>query len=220
MEIAEFCDKYPKLMHMANADAFASIREHGLLSTQAITELADIDEEDRRAILYSVRKTPTPAGKFLIRDQRPMNGKLKYVLDSDISTEQWLGLLNSKVFFWPRKKQPGLDDRLARFLKVYRQQPQLVLEFDSHRFMKQFAKDVSLSHINSGAIRDVRAKRGWKTFIPLAEYQWSYSNEVAEVIVPLRADNIIHCLERASILKPNGIETVLLSRGDNEDGHL
>jgi hypothetical protein len=81
MTIVEFCGEYPKLMHMAQPDSWASICRHGLLSTRVIADRLGLVPEERFALLSERRKTSKSYPGFTVRDQRPMDAKLAGCLD-------------------------------------------------------------------------------------------------------------------------------------------
>jgi hypothetical protein len=213
MQIEDFCERYPKLMHMAHADAWASICQLGLMSTQKIVEHLKLSPTDCERILAIHRAKPETFGQFVIRDQKPMSvAMLEKCLYSDTTPTHWLTLLNSKVFFWPRARRVSHGDRLLRFLETYRGQPQLVLELNSVRFMNTYADRTSVCHINSGATRSICHKRGHRSFVPLAQYEWSRSNQIAEVTVPHQVANVQQFADHASIIHPDGRETHIFQR--------
>lgn len=196
---------------MASADAWESICALGLLSTEEITKHLKLPEAERGAILSQHRQVSSRHGTFTIRDQRPIDAKLARVLDDGTTPREWFELLNSKVFLWTRKSKVGDKDRLFRFLRTYSDQ-QLVLEFDSFRFLHAYASQISLCHINSGATRSIDHKRGRYSFVPFAEYEWSTSNEVAEVTVPKKVSCVRAFLNRASLFRGRNEIAVLFER--------
>ena len=147
--------------HLVDIVNWPSIQRHGLLSTQDLLELADVDKEEQRRIHQQQRATPLilPNGS-IVRDQKPMPpGALERCL-RDMTPSQWYALLNSKVFFW-------FDiERLNRMRKVYNHLPQIVMIIDAQRLLARYAECASLSPINTGNARRQPALRGPSTFVP------------------------------------------------------
>ncbi len=124
--------KYPRLYHMAEMDSLESIFRYGLLGTEALLDLFEVQSEERAAILtrrrgQSVDIQHPEYGKAVIRDQKPLiQSKLEKSL-IDCSFQEWLRMLNSRVFFW-------LCERRLRTLMCaseYRAKSHLVLELDT-----------------------------------------------------------------------------------------
>ena len=221
MEIEDFCHRYPKLMHAASPDAWPSIQKHGLLSTKTIASCVGLSEAECEKLCVTHRKFSIPLNGFTIRDQKPMNmAMLERCLCDDTTPPEWLALLNSKVFFWPRKRQVTKSDRLNRFIAKYTDEPLLVMEFSSFRLLSELAKDVSLCHLNTGATRSVAHKRGKSSFIAFHEYLWSPTNEVAEVTVPDRVTDVHRFLDRVSLMDSERDTVVLLERKSADASHI
>src|SRR5262245_47046098 len=110
----EFLLFYPRLYHMAETDAWPSIRRLGLLSASALVDLFDVPAH-RRIRLISQRRERSESlehpvyGTAILRDQAPMSeAKLRACL-TDLEPSQWYELLNRRVFLWPSlEKLTGL----------------------------------------------------------------------------------------------------------------
>ncbi len=220
MDISTFCARYPSLMHMADAGAWSSICEHGILSTEAIADHLRLGTHDRVALLSVHRKLPVRFSGITVRDQRPINVMLAGVLDDGTTQTQWLELLNSKVFLWTRRDYITKNDRLNRFLSTYSEHPQLVLEFNSRRFLNRYASTATLCHINSGATRSVNHRRGRYSFVPFADYEWSPQNEVAEVSVHNKIEGILDLLDSASVVHAGKEESIVFRRDEEVSKQL
>ena len=177
--------RHPVLFHMADARNWTSIERFGLLSTSSLLDRYELVGAGRAAIESSHRPGTVaiddPAlGPAYIRDQRPLNPDVLPTCLIDMTPADWLFALNARAFFWPTR------DRLDRMLRAYLDREQAVFEVDTARFLARHADRVELSHINSGfaAAAYKPAPRGSMTFRPLAEYEYSARNEVAEVTVP------------------------------------
>src|SRR5713226_959263 len=102
---AQLSNLFPHLYHMAHRDSWGGIQRHGLLSTAALLDLFGVSSAKRLLILTRQRTESVPIehqkyGKAVIRDQKPLiRAKLEPSLDN-CSFQQWLEMLNSRVFFW------------------------------------------------------------------------------------------------------------------------
>ena len=147
--------------HLADAANWPSIQRHGLLSTQALLELAGLDQEERSRLNQQHRLSQfvLPNGA-IIRDQKPMPPTTLARCLHGITPPQWYALLNSKVFFW-------FDiERLNRMRKASAPSPQIVMIIDTQRLLARYAECASLSPINTGNARRQPALRGPSTFVP------------------------------------------------------
>ncbi|MBA2678485.1 MAG: DUF4433 domain-containing protein [Ktedonobacteraceae bacterium] len=149
------------IYHLTHADNLPSIQRHGLLSAQALLDLAGADKEEQQRINQHQRPTSLalPNGT-LLNDQKPMPSSALERCLHGMTPAQWYTLLNSKVFFW-------FDiERLNRLRKVLLTTPQIVLIVDTQRLLARYSDSVSLSPINTGNARRQPALRGLSTFVP------------------------------------------------------
>src|SRR5438552_4265475 len=143
---------YPRLFHVAHADAWPSIERNGLLSTSALMDLFEVQPAARRDIERrrrpgSVTISHPVHGTANIRDQKPLVEKRLVESLVGMTAEEWYEFLNHHVFLWPTEK------RVMTMLRAraYREQSQLVLTIDTKALLDRSASDVLLSRINSGA---------------------------------------------------------------------
>ena len=166
----EFTDRFPRLFHMAEAEAWPSIQRHGLLSTAALLDLYEIRGPARERIERRRRGDFLPVehpvhGRALIRDQKPLTDEtLAPVLRDGLTPSDWYALLNARVFFWVE------EERLRKLLHTYRHRRNVVLVFDTARVLADHAGRITLSPINSGYSRRYAQPRGRETFRRLADY--------------------------------------------------
>lgn len=200
MTVEELCQTYPRLYHMAEAAAWPSIQQHGLLSTSALLDLYEVPEPGRSVIEATQRPDFVPVahprlGTALVRDQRPMSdaGLLRAL--TDMTPTAWYKLLNSKVFFWVN------EDRLTKLVGTYRHRDNVVLVLDTARVMQRHAAATTLCPINSGFTRRFPQPRGSTTFRPIADYpfgEWvkkrGTKDAIAECAVTNRVDDIAGAL--------------------------
>ncbi|GAC1475472.1 MAG: hypothetical protein PVS3B1_26920 [Ktedonobacteraceae bacterium] len=154
-----------RMYHLADVANWPSIQRHGLLSAQALLELAGIEKVEQLHITQQQRQAQLvlPNGAT-IRDQKPMPPTALERCLLAATPAQWYTLLNSKVFFW-------FDiERLNRMRKVYSLLPQVVLVVDTERLLARHAARVTLSPINTGNARRHPALRSPHTFVPYATW--------------------------------------------------
>ncbi len=168
---ADFCARFPRLFHMAEAAALPLIQKHGLLSTQALLDLFEVQGELRETIERRQRPDFTTIehpvhGRALIRDQHPLSdATLAPVLQDDLAPADWYAILNARVFFW-------VDEaRLDKLLAAYRRRQNIVLVLDTARVVADCADKITLSPINSGFSLRYAQPRGRGTFQRLSDFQ-------------------------------------------------
>src|SRR4051812_18981479 len=159
---------------MAELGSQPSILKYGLLSTEALLDLFEIQGPQRDALLRQHRSesatiTHPEHGTAIVRDQKPMNSTTLGKCLTDMTPEEWYEHLNKRVFFWVS------EDRLERMLAAgaYRDREHTVLELDTGGLLAAYLDNVKLSPMNSGATFPMGATpRGSRTFLSLAEYPW------------------------------------------------
>ncbi len=173
------------LYHLTQIENWPSVERYGLLSTQALLDLAGLHgvERDRVGHQHRAERVVLPNG-VVISDQKPMPPKALKPCLHDVTPDQWYALLNSKVFFW-------LDiERLSRLRRVYRAQPQIVMSIDTERLVARHAECVTLTPINTGNARRQPAQRGPSTFVPYKawlESGWTSETEALHTRPRLRS---------------------------------
>lgn len=187
----QFALYYPRLYHMAEAGVWPSIQRHGLLSTVALLDLFEINDDRRRAILSehrpeSVTITHPVHGSAVIRDQKPMRESALRKCLRGMTPQQWYEMLNERVFFWvtPARVQTLLNAR------AYRNREHTVITLDTAGLVAKYASRMFFSPINSGSTIYNPQERGRETFRALQTYPFEErsrlrgrNNAVAEVAV-------------------------------------
>ena len=185
MRQGKFISAHPRLYHMATAQAMPSIERFGLLSTDAILNLCEVEATVAERLRSSRRPQMTKLvhpenGVFYLRDQKPLrDAALEQCLDG-MTVPEWYRSLNSRVFMWASK------DRVETLMraKAYRTEDQLVLTVDTARFVARYFTQIFVTTLNSGATLYTPLRRGLQTFVPLADF--SQAKPIVEVTV-LRA---------------------------------
>lgn len=167
-------EMYPRLYHMAEAGSWESIRKNGLLSTSGLLDLFEVsglrrEELELRRRSASVVIEHPAHGRAVVRDQLPIReSQLASVLE-DMAVDEWLRMLNSRVFFWVT------EERLIRLLgaRAYRARAHDVLVVDTAALVDVHRDRIDLSPINSGATLFNAPRRGRGTFLSIEEYPLS-----------------------------------------------
>lgn len=171
MKASEIAENYPLLYHMAEAGSWDSISRHGLLSTRSLIDLFEVDGAARDAILRhrrpaSVRLEHPVHGEAVVRDQIPLSESRLAACLTDMTLEEWLDALNSRVFFW--LDEGHLETLLGA--RAYRDAEHDVVTVDTSLLLDRYAERVTLSPINSGATLYTPPRRGRNTFLSIADY--------------------------------------------------
>jgi hypothetical protein len=170
---ADLVRLYPTLFHTAVDGSWPSIREHGLLSTEGLLDRWEVAEQTRRELLTTVRAESTVIehpvhGIAVVRDQGPLHPPSLQAALIDLTVEQWLQLLNERVFLFLQRSQ--VDALVGA--RQYRDHPNLVISVDTASLVAAYESRVELCRINSGfAQRHNHTSRGSATFLPIAEYE-------------------------------------------------
>jgi len=209
-ELEELLVDCPTLFHMAESGSWASIREHGLLSTSALLDALEITGEDRYRLEgqhrpESVAVNHPKFGRAVIRDQKPMDDAgLRRCLQDGLTVEEWYRLLNGRVFFWLT------EARLLRLLgaKAYRELEHDVLEIDSRSLVREYRGSITLCPINSGCTKPMAAPRGKDTFRRIDEYPYGHwkgrrprGERVVELAVIGAVPNVSRHVRRVTAMK-------------------
>jgi hypothetical protein len=210
MEPDELIEHYPLLYHMAADGGWESIARHGLLSTSALLDLFEITGQRRTELESRHRPESVPIdhpryGRAWVRDQKPMDDAgLLRALQDGLTPEHWYRMLNQRVFFWLR------PERLFRLLnaRAYRLQAHTVLTVDTAAVVREHAREITLSPINSGATKPFAHPRGRSTFLPLREYPFrerrasrSLQNAVVELAVTPAVPGIADMVVRVARMR-------------------
>src|SRR6266508_93761 len=146
----ELVTHYPRLFHMAAAGTWPLIQEHGLLTTRQLVDACNPPLELRQAVLNGHRPNNVTlqhpsGGVVIIRDQAPLRQVFMPGCLQDITSQEWLDVLNRRVFFWLH------PDKLTKLLNArrYRRNAHDVLTVDTASLFESHAERVRLSPINS-----------------------------------------------------------------------
>lgn len=172
MRPEQLVETYPRLWHMAHDGAWPAIRDHGLMSAQALVEAYGLDAADRDRLLGTRR----PANQALtapglpgavVRDQKPMtDNALIKCLQGGMTPGDWYRLLNGRTFFWlAAERVRGLTKAVA-----YRKEPQTVITLRTASLVAAHESNIWLSPINSGATLYTPQPRGPDTFRRIVDF--------------------------------------------------
>jgi len=200
--------RWPRLLHMAEAGSWPSIQRHGLLSTSALLDLFEVhgfarDRLEAARRPASVRLEHPVHGTAWIRDNKPINQTVLRRTLLGMTEPEFYRLLNGRVFLWLTEK------RLARLRASpsYRDRRHDVLVVSTERLLAAHGDRVELSALNSGAVHAAADyPRGAGTFRRIPDYPWAQrlrtapSEPVVELTVryaiPDIADHVVDVRER------------------------
>ncbi len=190
ISIDRLIELYPRLYHMAAGGSWPSIEQHGLLPTAHLVGTSELDAAQRAALLSQRRGISTVIehpvyGTVTIRDQLPLRLQFLTPKLTDVTVEQWLDVLNDRVFFWLH------PDKLKGLLsaRAYRRKEQDVLTLDTESLVRAHFEQVRLSSINSGsALYPNAVARGTSTFARFEDYPFAERRKgrsLADAVVEL-----------------------------------
>ena len=210
-ELKELIEDCPTLYHMASGNSWASIQEHGLLSTSELLKLVKADAETARELEAEHRPNSVDIsddGSIVLRDQKPMSDNgLRRALPENISPSDWYSYLNNHVFFWLT------EERLERLVsaKSYRTTRRLILELDTEAVIAEYKKSIRLCPINSGCTKPFPHPRDFSAFSAIENYPynaWSKKRKKGERVVELLVENgvpnLVDYLNKAYLIMPDG----------------
>lgn len=196
MTIAEFIsrNRCPQIYHMSEKGSWPNIQEIGLLCTSALLDCCGYSGAERFEVESQLRrrkkqiKHPT-LGEISIRDQIPMLDwpeqgiYLDELLDDDVTRQEWLEFLNSRVFFWVTK------DELIKMICAwqYKGEPQWVITTNTKDLLEQYSAKAHVSFQNTGSLYS-RRKRGPRSFIPF--HECPVSSGVKELAIEYGVPNL------------------------------
>jgi len=152
---------------MASYGSWKTLQEYGLLGSEALCDLFEVEAAKRSRLLSSQRRdlevlTHPKHGSVTLRDQKVLSEKnLNQCLQGCKPTE-WNRILNERVFFWLNR------DRLIGFLSAreYFEKFRTVLELDGPPFVAEYEKQIELTHMNTGNSCPIPHPRSPSTFKP------------------------------------------------------
>lgn len=144
-------------------------------STKALVADANLREPEKHALLTSRRRSAIAIqhrefGSITINDNRPLAMEsLATCLDDGLTPEDWLNLLNARVFFFTH---PVRLDSL-RNATATRTTDKIVLAFDTLRLARHYADAIEVAPFNTGNTMRRPALRGLDTFARLPETDYA-----------------------------------------------
>ena len=151
-----FAALHPVLTHYAEAGAHEGIRARGLPPAATLAPHLDMAVPRPSAVEF---------GHAVPSDNTPLLGPgLARCLDDGLTPEDWLRILNDRVFLWAEEAN-GAGFLRAR-LRLGRATERL--RFDTARLLTPVWDRAEITPINSGSAIRKPARRGLSTFAPLA----------------------------------------------------
>lgn len=189
--IEELVQRYPVLYHMADQGSWPGIKKLGLLSPIGLCDLFRSAEDVRAQVLNQPRERSMRVGSqehgATVRDQKVLNGSKLANSLTDCTVEQWLHMLNSRVFFWLNR------DRLFTLMngREYRNKEHVVLAVRTEPLVRKYVDKITLTAMNTGSTSPIAHPRGLASFAPLPEYPYEQRRRLSDysAVVELVVDD-------------------------------
>jgi hypothetical protein len=202
---------------MAEPDTWLKIQKAGLLSTATILDHCGMTGKQRDALELQKRERKVPIehptlGTIILRDQKPLIvSKLAGSL-TDCTIEQWLRMLNNRVFFWPTWER--LETLMSA--REYAGHKHLVLTVETLPLVQDCKDNITLTPMNTGNTQPIAHERGLETFSKMQDYPFQERLKrgpyytVVEVAVEGGVPNITEYVVKAehAVYKGSEIQTL------------
>ena len=213
LDVDKFCKLRPVLYHLSAAESWPFIQRHGLLSSKQILLKCSVDEERKQEIeKHRLRRSylleSDGHGSFTLRDRTTLShAGLAVALGKACSPDQWIDLLNQRVFLFARRT--SLENLLRAPLN--RELSHILLEVDTRKLFDAYASSIELADINTGYAKRRPAQRGLHTFQASQKYSRTGGAKIIEVTVLRGIPDIMGLLQRTVLRRPDGTEELLYS---------
>ena len=173
----------PFLYHFTSTLAWPAIKRHGLLCTADLLQL--LPKAERAEVRHRRRKDScivsfSDGDSAVIRDQKPLYlpGLVK-ALHGSMSTDEWIDLLNARVFFWTH---PAHARKLTGAAS-YRNTPGLLLKLRTESVVEAYRERIQLADINTGYTGRKPVPRDRNTFQSLLTYPHGPISRIRELTI-------------------------------------
>ena len=152
MDLQSFIKRRPYLFHLTDRSNLPLILESKqLFSTQHLVGNSTLSPEEQVDFLRSKRsghkKITINGNEISIRDQDPISMKaLAKAIDVGSTPNDFLEILNERVFFWPTVKD------LKIHFERYKQEQPIILMLETEKIV-EINSEPEFCHLNSGAPR-------------------------------------------------------------------
>ncbi len=194
----------PGLWHCAFMGAWAGIQAYGLQSATRLVDLAKLPTAQGQELIRAPRPTAERlglpnGGQAILRDQHPLHSRRLAHHLNDVSAEEWLHLLNARVFLFTHQRHA------QELAEVYSAQGQDVLKLKTASLLAAYEDQVEVTTINSGALpRTAQPSRGRDTFVPLAAFPAERVAAIQEVTILGGIDRIVPFVTSVVRHRPDG----------------
>lgn len=175
MSAGNFCASHPRLFHVADGKAQASIRRHGLLSAESLCDLFEVSPGERERLLAENRKdyerlSHTVHGEAWLRRQYAWDGAMRTRLRPGLTPQGWRRFLNQHVFLHASERAA------CRFAGHEKERWQVVLVWETRALLDAGLR-LRTCRWNNGMVdrspAHRRRLRGEDDYIPVAEFDRS-----------------------------------------------
>ena len=163
----EFSDRFPILYHAAWPQARERIRRDGLMSPLAICEDLGFSAAETEKVLTTRRPRITAfRHDVILNDNSPLqDGPLRRALPPELSPEDWMRALNSRVFLFTKLREAeAFADAAAS-----RSRARDLWAFDTATLADRYFDRLEITPFNTGATTRRPPARDLSTFAKVAE---------------------------------------------------
>lgn len=163
----EFADRFPTLYHAAWPEARERIAREGLMSPLAICESLGMSAPDTEAVLTTRRaKITALRPDVILNDNSPLQeGPLRRALPPELSPQDWMRALNSRVFLFTKLREAEAFARAA----ASRDRARDIWAFDTAALARSHFDRLEITPFNTGATTRRPPLRDLSTFAKVAE---------------------------------------------------
>lgn len=152
MELQTLLSRVPFVYHLTSSENIPSIKSTRLLrSTSNLVDASSLNTNEKTELIHNRRENhvilDVEGVPISIRDQQPISIKsLNKCLENNMTSGQFIKLLNDRVFFWPSIKRLEVH-----FNRYSHEKPSIfripLADLIDHN------QEILLCHLNSGATR-------------------------------------------------------------------
>jgi hypothetical protein len=166
----QFLNRCKVICHVGPVGVWEQVSQHGFRTAEQLILDADLNEEERQALLSSPRRESVRLSvrgeAVTLRDQGPLFARkdLKSLLGDGLNVSDWIHLLNQRVYFFT--DETSMRKLLDKYLRIDGGQD--VIWLSPLKLVETAGVRLELTSQNTGAIaRHSGAQKMSDTFAPL-----------------------------------------------------
>jgi hypothetical protein len=169
----QFLNRCKVICHVGPAGVWEQITNHGFRTAEQLIVEADLTDEERQHLLSTPRRESVRlhvrGEDVILRDQGPLFARkdLKSILDAGLGVDDWIHLLNQRVYFFT--DQTAMQKFLDKYVQLDGTQD--VVWLSPLKLLQTEGLRLELSSQNTGAIpRRGGPQKTTDTFVPLFRF--------------------------------------------------